>query len=223
MSEADDGGAGLLGRTPSFADNDRLEGALKPFVMRADFIEKYSQKHLEVKKIMDHKEMLQGMKKLDNRMSFNLKDLQKCLFDIYEERTAAGEDIGLLSLDNWQAAVVANNWQAAVATRLKAMCVHINKALNASPRSRWVTLLFDEDSGPGADGGQNVDPQPLASAAATLLEDSGSAADGGQYVIEPRPLADGRQLDSSVEPDVEVVNVVAAPNGQPDFVTGFQQ
>ena len=219
MSEADDGGAGLLGRTPSFADNDRLKGALKPFVMRADFIKKYSQKHLEVEKIMDHKEMLQGMKKLDNRMSFNLKDLQKCLFDIYEERTAAGEDIGLLSTD----VTIKNNWQAAVAKRLKAMCVHINKALNASPRPRWVTLLFDEDSGPGADGGQNVDPQPLASAAATLLEDSGSAADGGQYVIEPQPLADGRQLDSSVEPDVEVVNVVAAPNGQPDFVTGFQQ
>ena len=110
MSEADDGGAGLLGRTPSFADNDRLKGALKPFVMRADFIEKYSQKHLEVKKIMDHKEMLQGMKKLDNRMSFNLKDLQKCLFDIYEERTAAGEDIGLLSTD----VTVKDNWQAAV-------------------------------------------------------------------------------------------------------------
>ena len=147
MSEADDGGAGLLGRTPSFADNDRLKGALKPFVMRADFIEKYSQKHLEVKKIMDHKEMLQGMKKLDNRMSFNLKDLQKCLFDIYEERTAAGEDIGLLSTD----VTIKNNWQAAVAKRLKAMCVHINRALNASPRPRWVTLLFDEDSGPGAE------------------------------------------------------------------------
>ena len=75
--------------------------------------------------------------------------LQAAFLQIYEERTAAGQDRGLIPTDVEESTEI-NSWQGEQAARLKAMLVHLNRNLHAQPPPRWYRLMFPQQGEPAA-------------------------------------------------------------------------
>ena len=109
MSEAESGVSSLsaresvassgIARPSCFRDVARLKAALKPFVTTAAFIGPYKKSTVQPDKIMEDQAMLMESRKIDAPVRFNLEDFEAVLYEIYEERTADGEDMGLSPAD----------------------------------------------------------------------------------------------------------------------------
>ena len=105
MSEAESGVSSLsaresvassgIARPSCFRDVARLKAALKPFVTTAAFIGPYKKGTVCPDKIMEDRAMLTELRKLDESFRFALKDFEWVFHEIYNERTADGEDMGL--------------------------------------------------------------------------------------------------------------------------------
>ena len=167
---APSGRAAAVGRAASWEGSvDELPQIMKPYVTHAVCMPAVTPVCVgqSIEKIGQKQQLLTAIRERVPNWSLKLVDLTAAFLQIYEERTSAGQDMGLIPTDVEESSE-RTSWQTEQATKLKVMLVHLNRNYNAKPPPRWYRLIFPQQGEPAAaetrPSAANADAAPKAAA-----------------------------------------------------------